>query len=551
MGVISSVFSLEDREVPFAWKPVPGAGAYLVEVMDEKGAIIFRKTISENEEPLVKFQLYPSKYSVRLTTINRFMQSEASTAWKSFVVAANASPVFEALSPATQTWGDLKVIDLRGADLAGNLTADLVGRDGKHYPLGMVNLDRNHWELNPPADLDPDHYDLVLSNSGQYQTTVKGAFNVMVTQPLVKSVEPSQFRIDHAPKQLHLSGSRFFEGVQVYLKKDQEVVPLTVMDRSFDGLTLAWPSGVKTGAYRLIAVNGNVGYPGEVPLQVDEPLDPVMTSLGKKLVRNSELPLKLKVTGSDFSPEAHLWLVRDQELFSTPRKVPLSVTFLDSQNLEAGLGKGDSPLEVGNWHLELVNEPGKKTIEGPHLEVAEDPISRQLRFAAGWDGALMLGDWAAIYRFAGASADASVTYYFTEHKRPISGYAWDFGASFQVDGLYFGNSWDPGKVDSNLTAFSAQLYPVVELTWLPVTLRLRLGGGLVFTNLAVTVDDVSRQKLVDQELMPATTIGLGAEVPLNDLCRVELGLDWSRYYFTQSIDLLKIGCRGVLALPTH
>lgn len=544
---ISSLSALEDLAFPFSWKPVEGAGAYKVEVRNEKGDLVVSQVVND---PRIELKLYPSQYSLRLTTINRFMLPESSTPWTTFLIPALSAPVFDSLEPVQQTWGKLKVATLRGHDLAGNLSVEFQDETGARFSIPGVSQSRDVWSLEIPENLEPGSYTLVLGNPPKQSITVEGVFRLYSPKPVVESVDPPLIVGDQPPPSLKIKGGLFMKKAKVFLVTTGGKVPLDVTGWSRTELTVATPTGVAAGTYQLEVVNETTVPAASVAFTIKSPraYEPTMASLDRITFRNSNLPLTLTIKGSDFTHQAKVWLVKEPGLFqSVTQRVPLAVKIEGETTIKAEV---KDELDVGEWHVELVNEPGKPALVGPKFQVLEDPISRQLRLSFGYNFSLPTGDWSSVYTYSPFGGSLAGEYFFTEHKRPIEGSVWDWGLRFSVDGAYYVNSWTTQKVSSSILAISAQVGPVAEFTLPFMAIRVHAGGGAVFSSLVAALPSSQSDQVTMQNLDYMASAGLGFEFPVNDFFRLELDGIYSRWFFEQPFDTMTGSLKFVFALPT-
>ncbi len=97
---------LPAQSYSFRWKSVDGAGAYLAEVQDPSGKIVVSQKVADDQTSLT-VSLTPGPYSLRLTTLNRFLEAEASTDWVPIHIAAPSAPeiaVSNAVTPASRNF---------------------------------------------------------------------------------------------------------------------------------------------------------------------------------------------------------------------------------------------------------------------------------------------------------------------------------------------------------------------------------------------------------------------------------------------------------------
>lgn len=544
---VSTISALDEMAFPFSWKPVEGAGGYKVEVRNEKGELVVSQTVTENK---IDLKLYPSQYSLRLTTINRFMVPESSTPWTTFIIPALSAPVMESLEPSQQTWGQLKLVTLRGHDLAGNLSVEFQDESGTRYPVHGVAQTRDVWNLEVPDSLEPGSYTVILGNPPKQSLAVENSFRLYSPTPVVESVTPSLTINNQLPPTLKVRGGQFMKKAKVFLVSPAGRIPLEVSAWSRSEMTVVCPSSLPAANYQLEVVNETTVPAAAVAFTVKSPraYEPVFASADQISFRNSSLPLTLTLKGTDFSPQAKLWLVKEPGLFqSTTQRVPLVVTSVTETVLKAELR---DDVDLGDWHVELVNEPGKAAIAGPRYQVLEDPISRQLRLSAGYTFAVPYGVWSSIYTFTPIGGTLAGEYFFTEHQRPLEGGVWDFGLRLSTAGTYFVNSWTTEKVSSSILGVSLQLGPVAEFTLPFLAIRAHVEGGAVFSSLVAALPSSQTDQITMQNLDYMATGALGLEIPVNDLFRIELEGSYTRWFFEQPFDSLGASLRMVVALPT-
>ena len=82
--------------VVFAWKSVPGAGAYLVDVKDESGRSL---PSGRTRETTITLSLPPGSYSIRIVSLDNFLRPEGASAWKKVRVVRKGQPEVDSLSP--------------------------------------------------------------------------------------------------------------------------------------------------------------------------------------------------------------------------------------------------------------------------------------------------------------------------------------------------------------------------------------------------------------------------------------------------------------------
>jgi len=96
-----------------SWNKVTGNNGYIVEVTNEKGETIFRKTL-ENEK--IEFSLNPGIYSFRIATLNKFKKPSLWSSWRSFSLDASGKKQDVAV-PASVQKNQEKVPDQKASEI--------------------------------------------------------------------------------------------------------------------------------------------------------------------------------------------------------------------------------------------------------------------------------------------------------------------------------------------------------------------------------------------------------------------------------------------------
>jgi hypothetical protein len=275
LGGLLAAQSLAPQPFPFGWKPVEGAGGYLVEVKDSQGNLTSSQQLKPSETSL-SLQLLPGTYQIRLTTLNRFLKPESSTAWLPIHVEAPTAPeILSVESASTETGTGTKLrVDVN--TLAPDATAALTSPAGQAVPLGPPRWVAGKAEFDVPPLAATGRYSLILTNPPGKAATADGVLTVHYPQAQVDGYQPRHVRLDTADQIVTLAGRHYSKEVTVVLQSSAaptREIGLTLFAKDDSILSAVVPRTAPPGTYRLVVSNG----PGEEPVTAgDFVIDPLI-----------------------------------------------------------------------------------------------------------------------------------------------------------------------------------------------------------------------------------------------------------------------------------
>lgn len=171
------------------WKPVTGAGGYIIEIRDSGEKIIVEKMITDTTYDISK--LKPGKYQYRLTTLNKLQRKGNNTGWINFSIEKGIVPVLTKVSK--------KTLSHSTDNLSLTVTGENFLKDTRLYlkkGSEKIELDTSlisSRKLKVIFSLENKTggvYDLVAVNRGGFESVMISA--IEITDPLVATVKNNQ-----------------------------------------------------------------------------------------------------------------------------------------------------------------------------------------------------------------------------------------------------------------------------------------------------------------------------------------------------------------------
>lgn len=177
--------SYSDSRRRLSWEPVPGAGAYYVEIWNSDDVIITAATVKENFYEITSLE--SGNYSFRVATINMQNQKGESSPWIDFTIEKILVPeLYSASSRQLPVSVITRDILVKGKNF--NIQSRFFLRSsGVDIPLTGVEVksEREVLLVIKPDSGMKGSYDLVVVNRGGAEAVIKSAFDI-VDQDLIE-----------------------------------------------------------------------------------------------------------------------------------------------------------------------------------------------------------------------------------------------------------------------------------------------------------------------------------------------------------------------------
>ncbi len=248
--------NLPAQAFSFRWKAVDGAGGYLAEVKGPSGSLVESQQVGPDENSMT-LKLIPGPYSLRLTTLNRFLTAESSTDWVPIHVAAPSAPEVGDFAAQTLRPGQPGTVKVPAKGLAVDATAALQSPTGTVIPLAAADPSDGILTLTLPPLTARGNYTLILTNPPKLTTTVTGKLSVHYAAPVISELTPTGLETKDAGQQVDIKGSGFSPETVVTLKAGPtgSALSLLVANANSSVLTAVIPPGLPPGDYLLSVAN--------------------------------------------------------------------------------------------------------------------------------------------------------------------------------------------------------------------------------------------------------------------------------------------------------
>lgn len=222
--------------IQIEWQKVRGASAYLLEIRDEKGDLVFSE---KTKETLLSIELAPGNYTKRLTVFNPYGQIGETTEWAPLLVKERPG---------------IKVM-LEWDEISTAKKYILEIKDSNGVLLKRKEVDSNSATIR----LEPGHYEKRLLVVNQFgETESEGAWSPLhVILVLTPEIENKPQLIKNAPQkqQLIVKGKNFEKGISAeFYSNDKEnkikIQNLEVEDSETIKLSIKMKED-QTGSYTL------------------------------------------------------------------------------------------------------------------------------------------------------------------------------------------------------------------------------------------------------------------------------------------------------------
>jgi hypothetical protein len=530
---------------PVSWDAVPGAGGYLVEVVNEQKESVFTQRVSENR---IMLNLFPGSYSLRITTLNRFIRRESATRWIAFHVPAARPPAFLSIVPDVVLAGRAQSLVVTVDNLSRDGNASLNSPSGRVIPASVERVSRTTLRIGLPALDQIGEYSLALTNPPDLTTTVEAALRVRYPSPTVTALEPDRFQSDHAPRTLRLRGGDFSPQATVSVNVDGNSVDLPAVSREAGDLIVSLSEILEPGKYRLTVRNEPNGDPVEAPILTVTYPDPTITRLEPDQFQIDRIPPTLSLFGGGFSPQVTISMMIDGE------SVDLPLVSREPGSVRVGLPRA---LKPGDYSLTVRNAPDAKGVDSPLFHViplpplaaAKVPV-RDLLVSGGWNYLIPLSRWADIYSPSPQGAELGVDFYFTPNRASARRASVNAGA--RVSGQYSSYSSIASSgvfIESVLTMYSLSMAPSLELALPFLMLRLYSGGGVVYSKVegVDAAGDTQSAESIDFLAMARFAV----DVPLFSFLRVGAAAEYRHFFLTEPMDAFLLETGLAVAFPLY
>jgi hypothetical protein len=530
------LYAAGEVRYPVSWDAVPGAGGYLVEVVNEQKESVFTQRVSENR---IMLNLFPGSYFLRITTLNRFMRRESATLWIAFHVLEARPPAFLSIVPDTVLAGKAQALVVTVDNFSRDGSVSLGSPSGSVIPASVDRVSKTTLRIGLPALDQIGEYSLVLTNPPDLTTTVEAALRLRYPSPTVTALEPDRYQSDRAPRTLRLRGGDFSPQATVSVNVDGNNVDLPAVSREAEALIVSLSEILKPGEYLLAVRNEPNGDPVQAPILTVTYPDPTITRLEPDQFQIDRIPPTLSLFGGGFSPQVIVSMTIDGE------SVDLPLVSREPGILRVGLPQA---LKPGDYALTVRNAPDAKGIDSPLLHVSPlPPLAtvkvpvRDLLVSGGWNYLIPLSRWADIYSPSPHGAELGVHYYFTPNRVSAHRTSVNAGARMSVQYSAF------SSFTSVLTMYSLSVAPSLELALPFLKLRLNSGGGVVYSR--VVGEEAAGNTQFAHSIDLLVMVRLAVDVPLFRFLRVGVSAEYRHFFLTEPFDAFSLGTGLAVAFP--
>jgi hypothetical protein len=214
----------KDYKVRITWQAVEGAGGYIVEMNNDRGAQVFNR---ETDTNFVVPRIPAGNYTIRITVLDKFRKPADSTAWTKLIVKKSESPVFEDISKNRFDPGEVaKEVKITGGSFEENISVSIESETGESTTAR--NLRRvSDEELFVDFDmtgLPPGSYSLVLQNTDAKKTVIAGKIILSGIDLRIDNVSPSSVKLSSDKTTLRIQGPWFAKKSTVELRSGEKVL---------------------------------------------------------------------------------------------------------------------------------------------------------------------------------------------------------------------------------------------------------------------------------------------------------------------------------------
>ena len=257
------------QPVVISWNAVAGAGGYLIEAANAAGEVVLAERAPSDaiEKTL---SLPPGSYNLRMTTLNRFLLPEESTAWMPVHVQSLQPPVFISLAPRVMATGRPQPLKLTADGMAPDAAVAVIAPSSQDLHAPTKRVSQSDFVISLPPLKERGDYTIVLTNPPDLTTTVPGAFSAAPPVAVVDKVAPDRVQTSRTPTVIEIRGHEFSPLAQVSMvgsEKRSVAILLKITEIHPDSITLELPEGLEPGTYELDLTNE----PGESPVTVSAP----------------------------------------------------------------------------------------------------------------------------------------------------------------------------------------------------------------------------------------------------------------------------------------
>ncbi len=145
------------------WAPIQGANGYIIEVQNQSGLLIERKSTNV---PTLHLKLSPGKYSFRILALNKFRKVGKAYPWKELIVKPVESPVVKESPKVYNPQISGPSFTAKGLYLHRGTRVSLRDKKGNLYPAQVEVLrDGSGIIVTPPSNLPEGELEVVYQNS--------------------------------------------------------------------------------------------------------------------------------------------------------------------------------------------------------------------------------------------------------------------------------------------------------------------------------------------------------------------------------------------------
>ncbi len=199
---LSSIAAEEPRSPFLEWKPVQGAAAYVVQVRDPSGKVVFERTVDQNK---VEVQLPPGKYQQRVSVLNKFRKPAGFSDWTEFNIRVAEMPDVEAVKPAPlppdQEKKGERAVTIQGDHLSEGTKVYVETDKGKVASSKVEVVGENKLVASfDAAKIDQGKHDIIVENSRNKIVRVEDALRVDEQKKVTTASDPRIVREDSSGK---------------------------------------------------------------------------------------------------------------------------------------------------------------------------------------------------------------------------------------------------------------------------------------------------------------------------------------------------------------
>jgi|GEM_PF-6028341 hypothetical protein len=576
--------------VAFAWKSVPGAGAYLVDVKDASGKSL---PTSRTNETKITLSLPPGIYSIRVVSLDNFLRPEGASAWKQVRVVRKGQPAVDSLSPARTDPGSPLSLLVSGENIDEETAASLrKSPDGEPIlPLAARELGPGCVQYDFPPLPEIARYSLELDNKPDYRLVLPDCVASTHEKPILLFVEPSALDLLSAPTlRFSIRADKTIDEARIELERNGQACALPIVSRNGESITFDLPPRLGEGDYDLVIENDPLSISrNAAALRLVLP-PPEVASVQPESIGVDAEERTIEVQGGDFSPElkatlrsgeteieapviereeGRLVLSLPAELAAGSYDLLLSNAASPAADPAAPEGAKDlllpSALSLIALPEAAADQATEPVVEQAPAPAAPEPVAHAvppgvaesqlptngeepsmapatpttivrtskrpgMPFDIGlaWEYCLVLGNgWSVLYPSTAEVASLRARLGLAGFRSPIGGEPWELGMELRVRSSTYPFGGDPTTfVESLLAANSLELGASLSLPVAAARLVIDIDGGMAYSLASLQGGDSSELSSLDP------LVAGGLELSFSPLAHLSFGADASfRYVF--------------------